>query len=310
VAICVDRGWVDPAAPVASLWPELQLPQAFTISELLSHQGGLATIEPALTLDQALQWDLAVKGLEGMAPMWEPGTAHGYHAVTFGWLAGELVRRADPQHRSIGQFLAAEVSSPLGLDLWIGLPDSEQARVAPLLSAAMPTDLDPAMLQMMMKIMGPGTAGMRALSMSGTFSMAPGQSPWNRPEVRAAMIPGANGVTNARSLARAYAAMIGEVDGVRLVSDATVADVSGERVRADDRCLVIETAFALGFMKRTAFEPLMGDSSFGHPGAGGSLAFADPDSGVAFGYVMDQMGMGLGADPRSVALVDAIRACL
>jgi CubicO group peptidase (beta-lactamase class C family) len=309
VAICVDRGWLSPTQTVASIWPELQLPPTFTVEQLLSHQGGLATIEPALTLEQACDWELAVKGLEGTAPLWDAGDGHGYHAVTFGWLAGELVRRADPAHRSIGRFLQDEVSGPLGLDLWIGLPDEQQSRVARLINAD-PSALDPSIIEMVMKVMGPGTMGLRALSMSGTFSMAPGESPWNKPETRAAMIPGANGVTNARSLARLYAAMIGEVDGTRLVSDATMRTVSAERVRAADRCLVVETAFALGFMKATSFEPLMGPSSFGHPGAGGSVAFADPDSGVAFAYVMDRMGLGLGADPRSVALVDALRTCL
>src|SRR6478672_10404064 len=124
VALCVERGWLDPAAPVQSLWPDL--PAAITVEQVMSHQAGLVTIEPPLTLDECLDWSTAVRGLEHTVPVWEPGTRHGYHAITFGWLAGELVRRADPAHRSLGAFLAEEIAGPLGLDLWIGLPADQE----------------------------------------------------------------------------------------------------------------------------------------------------------------------------------------
>jgi CubicO group peptidase (beta-lactamase class C family) len=158
--------------------------------------------------------------------------------------------------------------------------------------------------------MGPGTVGGKALTMSGAFPMAGGQLPWNRPEVRAAELAAANGVTNARSLARMYGALVAPVDGVRLFEPGTVEEMRRERVRASDACLVAETAFGIGFMLDTEFNPLLSAGSFGHPGAGGSLGFADPEAGIGFGYVMNQMQAGLAADPRQEALIEAVRSCV
>jgi CubicO group peptidase (beta-lactamase class C family) len=306
VALCVRRGWLDPTAPVRSLWPEL--PADVSVEQLMSHQAGLITIEPALSLEQCLDWDTAVKGLEGTSPDWEPGTAHGYHAITYGWLAGELVRRSDPQHRSLGTFLAEEIAAPLGLETWIGLPAAEQPRVARLMGAPPPTD--PELLAQMAERMGPGTRGARALTVSGAFAMTGHDLPWNKPEVRAAELGGANAVTNARSLARLYGAMLAEVDGVRLLDDDTVETARRPRVNGPDACLIMDTTFGLGFMLDSDFNPLLGPRSFGHPGAGGSLGFADPETGVGFGYVMNQMQTNLAADPRPAALMAAVRDCV
>jgi CubicO group peptidase (beta-lactamase class C family) len=306
VALCVERGWLDPAAPVQELWPELPAPIA--VEQVMGHQAGLITIEPPLTLDQCLDWDTAVAGLVATKPEWEPGTRHGYHAITYGWLAGELVRRADPAHRSIGTFLAEEVVGPLGLEAWIGLPTSQEPRVARLFGAPPPTD--PEVLAQVALTMGPGTTGARALTVSGAFAMAGRDLPWNKPEVRAAELAGANAVTNARSLARLYGAMVAPMDGARLISDATVEVVRRPRSQGMDACLVMETAFGLGFMLDSGFNPLLGPGSFGHPGAGGSLGFADPETGIGFGYVMNQMQTNLSADPRPAALIDAVRRCL
>ncbi|MCU1503418.1 MAG: putative esterase [Ilumatobacteraceae bacterium] len=306
VALCVQRGWLDPAAPVQTLWP--QLPAAVTVEQLMSHQAGLITIEPSLTLEECLDWDTAVGALERTVPDWEPGTRHGYHAITYGWLAGELVRRADPAHRSLGTFLAEEISAPLGLDLWIGLPANEEPRVARLLGAPAPTD--PVELAQIAERMGPGTRGARALTVSGAFAMAGRGLPWNKPEVRAAELGGANAITNAHSLAKLYGAMVAEVDGVRLLDADTVDAVRRARVSGTEACMGVEMTFGLGFMLDNEFNPLLAAGSFGHPGAGGSLGFADPDSGIGFGYVMNQMHGGLAADPRPAALIDAVRRCI
>jgi len=306
VALCVQRGWLDPTARVRSLWPEL--PADVTVEQLMSHQAGLITIEPPLTLEQCLDWNTAVRGLEGTTPDWEPGTKHGYHAITYGWLAGELVRRSDPKHRSLGTFLGEEIAGPLGLDLWIGLPETQQARVARLMGAPPPTD--PELLAQMAERMGPGTRGARALTVSGAFAMTGPDLPWNKPEVRAAELGGANAVTNARSLARLYGAMLAEVDGVRLLDDDTVETARRPRVNGTDACLLIDTMFGLGFMLDSDFNPLLSAGSFGHPGAGGSLAFADPETGIGFGYVMNQMQTNLAADPRPAALMAAVRECV
>jgi CubicO group peptidase (beta-lactamase class C family) len=306
VALCLQRGWLSPTTRVRDLWPEL--PADVTVEQLMSHQAGLITVEPALTVEQVADWSTVVTGLEGTAPDWEPGTAHGYHAVTYGWLAGELVRRADPQGRGLGRFFADEVVAPLGLDAWIGLPAELEPRVAPLFPSTPPSD--PAIVAMMAQMMGPTTRGGRALSMSGAMTPADGRMVWNERVVHAAEIGAANGITNARSLARMYASAVSEVDGVRLLEPATTDAVRTARVKAPDACLLVETSFGLGFMLDTAFNPLLSPGAFGHPGAGGSLGFADPEAGIGFGYVMNQMQMGLAADPRQGALIAAVRRCL
>ena len=307
VAMLVEAGKLDYDAPVATYWPEFSAngKEAVTIGQIMSHQAGLIFAEPPLTRDQILAVDPVVETLAAQAPLWEPGTAHGYHALTYGWLAGELVRRVDG--RRIGRFLADEVAQPLGLDFWIGLPESEEPRVSRLRPAPPPEGAE---LALMMQIAGPGTNGGRALFMDGAFSITGDDTPFNTREVHATEMPAANGITNAPSLARLYAATLGEVDGVRLVGDATVAAMSAERSHGDDLSLVLPTRFGYGFMLNAATLPLYSDRSYGHYGAGGSLGFADVDAGIGFGYVMNQMGGGIAGDPRAVNLIEAVRRCL
>jgi CubicO group peptidase (beta-lactamase class C family) len=152
--------------------------------------------------------------------------------------------------------------------------------------------------------------GGRALSLNGAFALGGGEFTFNRRDVHAAEIPAANGITNAQSLSRIYAACIGEIDGVRLLSPEIVQRASATLTSGSDRCLMAETTFGLGFMTSGPFSPMLGPTSFGHAGAGGSLGFADPESGVAFGYVMNKMEMNLAGDPRVEALLDALRSCL
>lgn len=306
VAICVQRGWLDPAAPVHDLWPEL--PADITVDQLMSHQAGLIAVDEQLTLEQALDWDTMIAALNATTPTWAPGSRHGYHALTYGWLAGELVRRCDPQGRSLGRFLAEEVVAPLGIEMWIGLPADKEPRVARLLGGPLPTD--PEVLAEMVRRSGPGTLGERALTLNGAFPMTGRGLPWNQPAVRAAEVPGANGVTNARGLAKMYASLVSEVDGVRLFDHETVEMVRRARVSGDDACLSRHTSFGFGFMLDNDSNPLLSSGSFGHPGAGGSLGFADPESGIGFGYVMNQMQTNLSADPRPTRLIDAVRSCL
>ena len=174
-----------------------------------------------------------------------------------------------------------------------------------------PPPTDPAELAMMMQIMGPGTMGFKALTMNGALmGLDPTNNPFNTREVHATEMPAANGITNARSLARMYAATVGEVDGIRLVDDVTMWAMSGEEVNGPDEALVAETRFGMGFMLHNALVPLVGPNGFGHAGAGGSLGQADPDTGVGYGYVMNQMAGGIAGDPRTVRLNDAVRACL
>jgi CubicO group peptidase (beta-lactamase class C family) len=302
VAMCVDRGLLDYDAPVAEYWPEFAAngKEQATVAQLLSHQLGLITVD-GLTLEQALDWDTVTSRLAAAAPDWPIGTGHGYHALTYGWLAGELVRRVDG--RSLGTFVADEIAKPLGVDLWIGLPESEEPRVSPLIQDP-PTDLDPATRAAMEAMMGPDTRGGRALSLSGAFGIG---GTFNRRDVHAAELPAANCITNAAALAKVYAATLAPVDGVQLMSDAV-----RERARTQitpegeqDLCLLMPTTFGLGFMVHGPFTPYAGPGSYGHPGAGGSVAFAQPERELAFAYVMNKMATNLANDTRAQRLIDA-----
>lgn len=312
-AICVARlveaGVLDYDQPVASYWADFAAAgkESITVGQMMSHQAGLPFVDAQLNLAELLAVEPIVAALAAQAPVWEPGTAHGYHALTYGWLAGELVRQVDG--RTIGRYFADEVAGPLGLDFWIGLPESEEGRVSRLESAPPPTD--PAAFALMMQVMGPGTNGFKALTMNGAvMGLDPANNPFNTREVHATEMPAANGITNARSLARMYAATVGDVDGVRLIGDDVMHTARSERVNGPDACLVAETRFGYGFMLNNELVPLLSPNAFGHAGAGGSLGYADPDAKVGYGYVMNQMASGIAGDPRTIALNEAVRSSL
>lgn len=304
VAMCVQRGLLDYGAPVARYWPEFA--QAgkgdATVEQLLSHQCGLPFLDEAPTLDEALHWDTITARLAAEPPKWPIGSAHGYHALTYGWLAGELVRRVDG--RSLGAFVREEIAGPLGAEFWIGLPEHLEARVSPLVVEPSGGGSDPALAELIAQFIGPDTMGGKALSLGGAFE---GDSTFNRRDVHEAELPAANGITNARSLARIYAATLGPVDGVRLldpeVLEAARATVTPEN--EPDQCLIMPTTFGQGFMTHGLFSPYTGPGSFGHPGAGGSVGFAQPERELAFGYVMNQMAANLAADQRAQRLAEA-----
>ncbi len=307
IAMLVDDGRLSYDDTVAQHWPEFGAAgkSGITVGELMSHQAGLIGVEQPITFDEIMTVTPAVESLQAQPPMWSPGTAHGYHAITYGWLAGELLSRVDG--RRIGQFLAEEVSDPLGLEFWIGLPEAEEERVARLRNSPLPTD--PAELDALMAMIAPGTNGYRALSLDGRISMA-GDNHFNSRAVHATEMPGANGITNARSLARMYAATIGEVDGIRLFDHDTMNLARSQRVHGNDLTLLRPTRFGAGFWLHEDGTPMIQDGSFGHPGAGGSLGFANPELGVGYGYVMNQMGGGVSGDPRTIALNAAVLASL
>jgi CubicO group peptidase (beta-lactamase class C family) len=315
-AVCanllIERGLLDPAASVCEYWPEFAAAgkEAITVEWVLTHKSGLAAIDATLTLSEALAWDPIVEALAAQKPLWEPGTAHGYHALTFGWLVGELVRRVTGN--SIGAFFAHEVADPLGLDFWIGLPATEEHRVAPLaMTLDYIADMNPEELATMAANFGPDALGTKALFLNGAFGdFAEGGGPFNLPELHAAEVPAANGITTARSLARFYASLIGEVDGVRLLRADTVAAMSRSRTTGTDLVLGGESKFGLGVMCDSAFTPLLGPGGFGHFGAGGSLGFAHPESGISFGYVMNQMRLDVAGDERTSVMIDAIRTSI
>jgi CubicO group peptidase (beta-lactamase class C family) len=309
VAQLVEAGKLSYDDIVARHWPEFAAngKGELTVGQMMSHQAGLIGIDAPISFDEIMAVTPVIEALQEQAPLWEPGTAHGYHALTYGWLAGELVRRVDG--RRIGQYFADEVAAPLGLDFWIGLPESEEPRVSRLEVAPPPTD--PQVLAMMNMFMGPGTNAHRALTLDGRIDgFADGENPFNTRAVHATEMAAANGITNAASLARMYAATVGEVDGVRLINSDTMEAARTERVNGPDQTLIVPTRIAAGFWLQNDLSPMIQEGSFGHAGAGGSLGYANPELGIGYGYVMNQMGGGIAGDPRTIALNDAIVASL
>jgi CubicO group peptidase (beta-lactamase class C family) len=304
--LLAQRGELDVDAPVAAYWPEFKAAGKgdIPVRWLLCHKAGLPVVDAELTLAEILQWDPIVEALAAQSPIWEPGTAHGYHALTYGWLVGEVVRRVSG--RSVGTFFAEEIAAPLDLELWIGLPEEQQHRVAPLVTWSTPKD--PAMAALMEQFMGPETLLGRALGgPGGAFTSESGV--WNRPEVRAAEIPAANGVTNARSLARFYAGLTSTVEGgpsEPILGAEQVAKASELQTSGPDQVLYLETTFGLGFFVSSPMARYGAPSSFGHTGAGGSVGFTDPVNGIGFGYVMNRMMQSLTGDPRSGGLIKAV----
>ncbi len=309
VAICAQRGLIDYDAPVRQYWPEFAAKGkgGATVAQLLSHQCGLFSVQGEISLAEALDWDTITARLAVTEPEWPIGSTHGYHALTYGWLAGELVRRVDPDHRSIGRFVAEEIAGPTGTEVYIGLPEALESRVAPILGSPLASDdttMDPAVKAMIEMFMGPDTNGGRALSLNGAFS---GDDTFNRRDVHAAEIPAANGISNSISLAKVYACTITEVDGVKLLDD-DVRNRARITVTPDnepDACLIMPTTFGMGFMTHGPFTPYAGPGSYGHPGAGGSVAFAQPERDLAFAYVMNKPATNLANDARAQHLVDA-----
>ena len=296
-AMLADRNALDVERPVAHYWPEFAQSgkEQITVHQLLTHEAGLVGVDEELPDGAALDWDHMVAALERQAPMWTPGEGLGYHAITYGWLVGEVVRRIDG--RTCGEFVRDEISAPLGIDFYIGLPASEDERTAELLPA-------------------PGSAGIN-IPPEGLAAKALGlasprlASGVNTREWRAAELPAANGHGNARALATLYGALAN--GGAPLLSPEGVERAAAHRVTADDLVLGFEVRRALGFILSTPggrYEWGPNPRTFGHSGAGGSLAFADPDRRIGFGYVMNQMSAGLGADPRWKPMLNALYAAL
>jgi CubicO group peptidase (beta-lactamase class C family) len=293
--LLVERGELDLGAPVADYWPEFAAAgkATVTVRAVLSHQAGLPVVDGEFTLDDVLAWDPVVAALATQAPRWEPGRAHGYHMRTFGWLVGELVRRVTG--RTIGRFVADELAAPLGLDFWIGLPEEHEPRCATLIPAG-----DPDLVELLPE----GTLLREAIpNPGGLFAY---DERWNTRPFHAAELPSSNGIGDARSLARLYASLIGVVDGVRLLAPDTAKAAATPQARGADEVLMIQTAYGLGFMLPPSLDEHAGPAAFGHAGAGGSLALADPDAGFAFAYVMNQLRFDPVRYPRSAKLVKAV----
>jgi CubicO group peptidase (beta-lactamase class C family) len=310
-AICAnllfERGLLDPDTPVAEVWPEFGAggKETIPVRAVLSHRAGLPVVEGDFTLEQALSWDPVVDQLATQTPRWDwTEPAPGYHVRSYGWLTGEIVRRVTG--RTIGRFFADEVAGPLGLDWWIGLPEREEARLATLL--APPPPADPEVRKLMEDFMAPGT--MTGDALTGPSDLFHYDDMWNTRQLHAPELPSTNGIASARAIARLYAATVGDVDGQRVLSAETVSRAIRTESDGTDRVLGNSMRFGLGFTRGPSLPPSCGADAFGHPGAGGSLGFADPEARIGFGYVMNQMQVGAVVDTRSEHLVRAVYQAL
>lgn len=325
-----ERGLLDLDAPVASYWPEFaaegkgRLP----VHWLLSHRAGLPALDVPLRLEDVLTWEPAAAAVAAQAPAWEPGTAHGYHPYTFGWLVGEVIRRVSG--RTVGQYFAEEIARPLGLDLWIGLPSGAAPRVGRLVDLPAPeaAQAGPSGLRVRPKQAVVDAYRDPASLTARAFASVRSVVNLNDPAVQAAEIPGAGGIGTARSLARFYAALIGAADRDGwasggpsaasgwempprpLLGPALLARAIGPAVSGPDKVLIVNSTFGLGFFRHGPTSLMGSPASFGHPGRGGSLGFADPELGIGFGYVTNGMQPGVTGDIRSRTLIKAVRDCL
>ena len=308
----VERGELELDAPVARYWPEFAAngKAEIAVRQLLNHRAGLAAVRKPLAPETIFDWDAMCQALVEQEPWWPPGTQHGYHAATFGWLVGELVRRISG--KSLGTFFRDELAGPLDLDFHIGLDEVHDRRVAPLTAVAQPEAADTRALgEAILK--DPQGLVVRAL-MNPPAVLLPGST--NSRAWRGAEMPALNGHGTARALARVYGALAcgGELDGHRVLSPDTIEAARHQESYGPDLVLHVPTRFGLGFMLSQPDRPDgrfgPNPASFGHPGAGGALGFADPEARLGFGYTMNGMGQNILTDPRAAHLLDAVYASL
>jgi CubicO group peptidase (beta-lactamase class C family) len=289
---------------IAEFW--LEFGQAgkseITFAQLLSHQAGLCALDASVDV---LDYPAVIAALEKQMPLWPPGTAHGYHARTFGFLLDELVRRI--AGTTLSDYWRSTFANPLDLDIWIGLPESEHSRAATVYAAKAGGTANPA--QFYRDLVTPGTLVRKTFtSPRGLHSV----SAMNSKENRALSIVSFGGIGSAASLGKFYAMLAngGELGGRRFFAPGTIAQMTTTLASGMDRVFQIPTAFSAGFMKdppepgRRIFGP--SPLAFGHPGAGGSHAFADPEHGISFAYVMNQMEQSLLPNEKSLRLIEAL----
>jgi CubicO group peptidase (beta-lactamase class C family) len=310
LAIAHSRGWLDYEERVCAYWPEFaqQGKERITVRQLLAHQAGLFAFDEPVDRSVVADLDRLAVVLARQKPAWEPGIRQAYHAISLGFYEGELLRRIDPQHRSLGQFFQDEIASPLGLDVYIRLP--EAIPNSSLATLAQPSPIRMLLgfpLRLTLDSMNRRSYIYRAL-MTNPGSALPHDE--QRVYARNLEVPSGGAVGTARAIARAYSVFAtgGHELGLRQETlDLLAAPAIPPTRGFYDECLRSDgVQFSLGFMKSSLAWPFGSVSSFGAPGAGGSLGFADPMAGVGYAYVTSQMGTHLTGDPRDVALRDAL----
>jgi len=313
IAVAASRGLIDYDAKVADYWPEFAQAGkgAITVRQLLGHQAGLPVIKPPLALADISDPERLSNRIAAQAPLWPPGTRHGYHVITLGWYESELIRHADPEGRTLGRYFADEIAGPLGLDFYIGLPASVDrdrvARLLPFTKRDLLLGFTTVPPRLAAAFLNPFSLTARASVLAaGVRDLAE----LNRDELRLLEMPGVNGTGTARAVAKLYGSAA--TGGSELGLSASVRDaLEGAAVPPTggvrDKVMHFDTSYSLGFGKPTStFVFGSSDRAYGWPGAGGSFGFADPDTGVGFGYVMNNMRFYLLDDPRHVALRQAL----
>lgn len=295
---------IDISSSVAEFWPEFAQSgkEKITVAQLLSHQAGLCALDQRVDI---LDYNAVIRALEGQKPLWTPGSAHGYHARTFGFLLDELVRRISG--KTLSRYWREVFAEPLGLDLWIGLPEGQNPRVATMYAAK--TGKPPEPKQFYVDLVAPGTLARKTFTSPHGLQSISGM---NTPAIRAHSIVSFGGIGNASALAKFYSMLAngGKVGGRTFFSNETIAWMTTTLVDGTDKVFQIPTAFSAGFMKDpcAASSRMFGPSTdaFGHPGAGGANSFADPENRLAFAYTMNQMEQQVLPNEKSLRLIRAI----
>jgi CubicO group peptidase (beta-lactamase class C family) len=314
--VLASRGRLDLNAPVARYWPEFAKngKDAILVRHLLNHQAGLPAVREQLPAGCFYDWSVMVDALAREEPFWRPGTRNGYHALTFGYLVGEVIKRIDG--RTLGAFFRDEVAGPLGLDFWLGLPAEHEGRVAPTIPAAPPGPGDPVPSFYVAALTEPSSVQALVLANTGGYMLLPGES--DSRAAHAAEFGAVGGITNARGLAGMYRALA--LGGSPLVDPGQLAVMGAvSSATSVDAVLLVPSRFTLGFVKTAdnRYLPvadregvLMSEDAFGHVGMGGSHGFADPQARLSFGYTMSRQGTGLGVNERGQSLIDTVYAAI
>ena len=314
----IEQGLLDVDAPVAQYWPEFAAAgkAEMPVRYLLNHAAGLAAVREPIVEQDWYDWDKMTSLLAAQEPFWEPGEIHGYHAITFGWLVGEVVRRIDG--RSLGTFWREEFAAPLGLDAHIGTGPEFDARIAPVLAAPPGEGIEDALAGAPdLSELEEGSLLWAAMANPPLMDRLPAIN--NERAWRAAEFPAANGHATARSLARIYGAVAdgGDIDGIHVLNPETVEAATVEQWAGPEHVslqmgLEFPMRFALGWVLNTEQTMPLGPNpqAFGHAGAGGSIGCADPESGIAFGYTMNQMKNEFTEDYRYWRLLKSVYAAL
>ncbi|MDO3648640.1 serine hydrolase domain-containing protein [Nocardia mangyaensis] len=316
LAVAVSRGLLDYESPVAKYWPEFAAhgKDRITVRQLIDHQAGLSGLDRIVTLRELTDRDTLGELLAAQKPAWRPGTRHGYHALTLGLYQSELLRRVDPAGRTLGRFFAEEVAGPVGAEVFIGLPATEPMERVAQLSATKGLDILRYELRDVPLRIGAEVYAKRGLSYAALTNPRPGApARAARRDFLEIEWPGMNGVGNARALAQIYGAAAGRTGVLPIdddILDLLAAADTADDVPADDLVLHTKSRYHLGFRKsRGSFRFGSDKRAYGTTGLGGSFGFADPTSGLGFGYSMNRLGMAILDDVRSRNLRDAVMEC-